>query len=432
MMPRSSRSTGSNSSASSQQPRTRALPPSDVKNGDPNPSASSEKRWWSLLVDPVNCYYGLIVVVLIMTLFGMIMVFSSSSVDLISADQSPFSEVMRQCLFALVGIVVGVIASVIPVKWYSRFAIVLLAAAYVLQAMTVLGFGSAAGGNMGWIVIGGFQFQPAEILKLALCLWLPSVNNVLVKRGVGDIKRFIVPIAGLAIAFLLVLAGRDLGTGLIILLIGVVELFIAGLNLKALVVGLVVVGSGVVTVFVLGNSERLGRIQVLFSGCQGSNQALNECYQTIHGMYALASGGLTGTGLGASREKWNYLPEAQNDFIFAIIGEELGFIGAFAVILGFAIIGWCLIVIAIKHQDAYCRVVMLSIATWIVGQALINVLVVLGLLPVIGLPLPFISAGGTALIMSLAAVGVCVGMARKQKQIALLTWSKVVKRRKKK
>jgi hypothetical protein len=188
-------------------------------------------------------------------------------------------------------------------------------------------------------------------------------------------------------------------------------------------------------VFVTGSGNRMQRIHALFSGCQGSDDKLGVCYQVIHGRFALASGGLFGLGLGASREKWSYLPEAQNDFIFAVIGEELGFVGALAVILLFALIAWFLLQVAVQmrppaerpttavarvadHQRQYARIVLVCITGWICFQALINIMVVLQLAPVIGLPLPFVSAGGTALVSCLTASGVAAAMMREQPQIA--------------
>ena len=145
------------------------------------------------------------------------------------------------------------------------------------------------------------------------------------------------------------------------------------------------------------------------------------CYQSIHAKYALASGGFAGVGLGNSREKWNYLPEAHNDFIFAIIGEELGFVGAIVIIIMFVLIGWCLECIALQSKDRYTSIALVSIAVWIVGQAIINIMVVIGLLPVMGVPMPFVSAGGSSLIMCLTAAGVAISMMRQETQIASAT-----------
>jgi cell division protein FtsW len=376
------------------------------------------RRVWSILTEPIVCYYGFIVTVILLMAFGLLMVFSSSTVDLVAAGKSPFSQLISQAEFAIIGLVGAGVAAFLPMGIYRKFSFFLLLLSMFLQMLTLVGFGVSSGGNTGWISLGPVTFQPAEIMKLALCVWMPQVITVSRQRKLGNIKGFAVPVAFFAFGFLLVLAGKDLGTGLIILLIGAVAIFAGGFNLKAYLVTGAVAVVGIVGIFVLGSTNRMSRITALFSGCTDSADAQGVCYQSIHGLYAIASGGFTGVGLGASREKWNYLPEAHNDFIFAIIGEELGFIGGAVVILGFAVLAWCLVNIALKMKNhPYARLVLVCITAWLVGQALINIMVVLKILPVIGLPLPFISAGGSALVMCLVASGVAVRMAREQDDI---------------
>lgn len=386
---------------------------------DQSPKAGTRPRkWWRLLGEPIVCYYAFIITVLILTAFGLLMVFSSSTVDLVAQGQSPFGQLLTQSIFAIVGIGLAIAASFISLRLYQILSFWALVVAMALQALTLVGFGVSSGGNTGWIALGPLQFQPAEIMKLALCIWMPQVITVGKKRKLGNVRAFVVPLIFFGVCFLLVLAGKDLGTGLIILLIGAVAIFVGGFSLKVYFGAGAVAILGIVGIFVLGSSNRMNRITALFSGCSDAADAQGVCYQTIHGLYAIASGGLTGVGLGASREKWNYLPEAHNDFIFAIIGEETGFLGAGVVILLFAVLAWCLINIA-RHMknEPYPRLVLVCITAWIVGQALINIMVVLQLLPVIGLPLPFVSAGGSALVMCLVASGVAVRMAREQSDI---------------
>lgn len=415
--------------AASSQRHTSAAPQgtqTSAQGGHETPQGAEQARHRSglqILREPIVCYYLFIAVVVVLTLFGLIMVFSSSSVDLVSTGESPYTQLISQSVFAVIGIIVAVIASLLPMKIYERLSFLLLGLALVLQALTLV-IGLSSGGNSGWIRLGPVVFQPAEVLKLALCVWLPSVINNGRRRKLGNIKAYIVPLIFFLIGFALVLAGKDLGTGLIVLLIGAVGIFAGGFNLRVYAVAGVLGVLGIVGVFVLGSSNRMSRITALFSGCTDAADAQGVCYQSIHGRYALASGGFTGLGLGASREKWNYLPEAHNDFIFAIIGEEMGFIGAVMIILCFGLIAWCLVTIALKMKNhPYERLVLICITAWIVGQALINIMVVLQLLPVIGLPLPFVSAGGTALVMCLTASGVAVRMAKEQDDI-----KKIIKR----
>ena len=398
--------------------KSEAAPSSSLGSDEESVQNTPHRKWWQILQEPIVCYYGFIVTVLALTAFGLLMVFSSSTVDLVAAGKSPFNQLLSQGLYAIIGIVVAIAAGFIPLRLYQWISFIALVGAMILQMLTLVGLGISSGGNTGWIALGPITFQPAEIMKLALCIWMPQVISIGKQRKLGSIKAFVLPLGFFIFAFLLVLAGKDLGTGLIILLIGAVAVFAGGFNLKAYlglgILGVLMIGS----VFVLGSSNRMSRITALFSGCSDAADAQGVCYQSIHGLYAIASGGFSGVGLGASREKWNYLPEAHNDFIFAIISEELGFIGAAMVILCFAVLAWCLINIALKMKNKpYPRLVLICITAWICGQALINIMVVLQMLPVIGLPLPFVSAGGTALIMCLLASGVAVRMAREQDDI---------------
>ena len=166
----------------------------------------------------------------------------------------------------------------------------------------------------------------------------------------------------------------------------------------------------------VSSPNRLRRILATYGDCSAAD-AQSVCYQSIHAKYAIASGGFLGLGIGNSREKWNYLPAAHNDFIFAIIGEETGFVGCAIVLLFFAILAWCMIVIALQVTDRYVAMVLMCVAIWIVGQAMVNIGVVVGVFPVLGVPMPFVSAGGSSMIMCLTAAGLVVGLMRSQPQI---------------
>ncbi|GGI13070.1 cell division protein FtsW [Galliscardovia ingluviei] len=376
---------------------------------------------WRIIMNPVWCYYGFILSVMALCVFGLIMVFSSSTVDLIAQGDNPWAQVLQQGIFAILGLIAAIILSRISPDMLRGSSPIVLGVGLFLQTLTITGLGSAAGGNVGWIVIGPLRFQPAEILKWSLCVWMPYALQLTRKnQHAGTIRQYAVPIVSFVAAFGAIMLGGDLGSAMITVLIGAVALFVGGFPLRWFV-GLGVVGAlGVVLVFVQGSSNRMNRILATYTECSGDDlQGL--CYQAIHGNYALASGGLTGVGLGNSREKWNYLPAAFNDFIFAVIGEELGFLGALAVIVLFIIMGWCLINIAMRHQNAYARMVLMCIMVWLVGQGFINIAVVVGILPVMGLPLPFVSYGGTALVMCLAAAGTAIAMARSQDEIRAAT-----------
>jgi cell division protein FtsW len=202
---------------------------------------------------------------------------------------------------------------------------------------------------------------------------------------------------------------------MILVFIGAVAMLIGGFPLRWFF-GIVVLLVVFIVAFVVTSPNRMKRILAAYQPCT-SDDVAGVCYQAIHAKYAMGSGGLLGVGIGNSREKWNYLPEAHNDFIFAIIGEETGFIGAVMVIVLFAILGWCLVCVALQMKNRYVAMVLVCIAMWLVGQALVNIMVVIGFLPVMGVPLPFVSAGGSSLIMCLIAAGVGVSMMRVHPQI---------------
>ena len=202
---------------------------------------------------------------------------------------------------------------------------------------------------------------------------------------------------------------------MILVFIGGVAFLIVGFPGKWMGVG--VLGAVVmVGALAVSSPNRLRRILATYGDCSAAD-AQSVCYQSIHAKYAIASGGFLGLGIGNSREKWNYLPAAHNDFIFAIIGEETGFVGCAIVLLFFAILAWCMIVIALQVTDRYVAMVLMCVAIWIVGQAMVNIGVVVGVFPVLGVPMPFVSAGGSSMVMCLTAAGLVVGLMRSQPQI---------------
>lgn len=369
------------------------------------------------LLNPIWCFHGFRVSVIILTIFGVIMVFSSSSVNMIANGQSPWSQAIKQGGFCVLGLIVGVACMMVPAELIRKFSFVFLIIALLLQSLTFTPLGIDVQGNKGWIGLFGFTFQPAEVVKLALCIWLPRELIYAQKQinKVGPYKAYLKLIAWLGLALLLVVSGKDLGTAMILFAIAGAALLLGDFPGKWLAIvacgGAVLVGGLVIT-----SPNRLSRIMATYQTCSASDMQ-GVCYQAVHGKYAMASGGLLGVGIGNSGEKWGYLPEAHNDFIFAIIGEETGFVGASLVILLFLVLGWCMLVVALQSQDRYITLVLASITVWIVGQAFVNIGVVVGLFPVMGVPLPFVSAGGSSLILCLGAAGVTISMMKQQPQI---------------
>ena len=394
--------------------------PSDRPGSATPPPASApieDYRGMRRLLNPLWCYHGFRLSVITLTCFGVIMVFSSSSVIMVSAGLSPWHQAITQCVYCVIGIVAGVAAMHMPVDWYRRFAGVLLGLAVVLQLITFTPLGVSVNGNAGWVGIPGkFTMQPAEFMKLMLCIWLPRAMQQASQRFKRDgMVAYVWPAFFFGVCLLTVLGGKDVGTAMILVIIGAAAFLVGGFPLRWLlgIFGVLALSIGVI---VVSSPNRMNRILAAYQSCT-NEQAQKVCYQAIRAKYAMASGGFFGVGIGNSKEKWNYLPEAHNDFIFAIIGEETGFLGAALVILLFVVLGWCLICVAMRTRDRYAAVVMVCIATWIVGQGLVNIMVVVGLLPVMGVPLPFVSAGGSSLIMCLMAAGVAISMMRSQDQI---------------
>ncbi|WP_223847628.1 peptidoglycan glycosyltransferase FtsW [Bifidobacterium callitrichos] len=374
------------------------------------------------LFNPLWCYHGFRMSVLGLSVFGVIMVFSSSAVSAASSGKSPFLGSLSQAAFCIVGLIVGFILSFVPIRFYRRFGIVALGGAMALQLLTFTGLGVSQYGNTGWIRVGGsFTIQPAEFIKFALCIWLPSALIVAKRRYdrartvKEQVKAYSVVGGVYGLSLLLVLGGKDLGTAMILLFIGIVAFLISGFPGKWMAM-LVVAMSVLVVALIASSPNRRQRILAAYTECSAAD-AQEICYQSMHARYAIASGGFLGLGLGNSREKWNYLPAAHNDFIFAIIGEETGFLGCAMVILIFVILGWCLLFSALQLKDRYSSMVLMCILVWLVGQAMVNIGVVVGIFPVFGVPMPFISAGGSSMIMCLAISGVAMRFMRQQPQI---------------
>ncbi|MEE6280246.1 putative lipid II flippase FtsW [Georgenia sunbinii] len=363
---------------------------------------------------PVTLSYYLVGgAALLLLAIGVVMVLSASSISSIREnDGNPYGYFLDQAKFALLGLPLMFVASRVPVAWYRKIAWPALAVGLALQALIFTPLARGEKGNTNWIMLPGVgqTIQPSEFLKLALALWL---GLVLARKSALLHKWQHVLVPGLVVSALalgLVLAGHDLGTVLVMAALVAGTMFVAGVPLKWF--GLAaVMGAGAAAFLVVTSRNRMDRIMAVFgSDCDTSA----ACYQTQHGLWGLGTGGISGVGLGASREKWSYLPEAHNDYIFAILGEELGLLGTLLVLALFAALAFGLIRIVRRHEDPFVKIATGGIAAWILGQALINIGVVIGLLPVIGVPLPLVSAGGSALIATLLAMGIVLSFARSE------------------
>ncbi|WP_105804728.1 FtsW/RodA/SpoVE family cell cycle protein [Leucobacter massiliensis] len=352
---------------------------------------------------------ALYAITLLLVGFGLIMVLSSSSITSYLDDQGFFGGFWRQVTFAVIGIPLMLIAAAMPLDFWKRWAWVLLGTGLLLQALVFTPLGIEVYGNRNWIQIGSFGAQPSEALKLALVVW---VGAVLQRKEplLGQMRHELIPVVipGSIIALGSVLLGRDLGTVLIMAAMVFGAMFFGGISWKTL--GVTALGGALAVVFFVVTSEN--RLNRLFGHASGNEDYSGLGWQPLHGLWALAGGGVFGVGLGGSKAKWSWLPAADNDYIFAIIGEELGLIGALLVVVLFIVLTVVMLRVIARARDRFGRAVVGGILVWIVGQAFVNIGVVIGVFPVLGVPLPLISAGGTALIACLGAIGVVISIAR--------------------
>lgn len=350
----------------------------------------------------------LLVTTLGLAIFGCIMVLSASSVTMISQGQSPFSQVSSQVMFLVLGVIAMVGITRIPVGVYHKKFVVnaMLIAALVMQLAVVV-VGVEVNGNRNWLKFpGGVQIQPSEFSKLAIIMWLAWVYS-----RHGDISRSIwrtlfPSIYGVGALVLLIMLGGDMGTAMVYGFIFVGMMWLAGASRSSL---LKIGGAfaALALVGVLSSANRVARIFGVWGSCTNAN-----CDQANSGEVALTTGGFLGVGLGQSRQKYNYLAEAHNDYIFAIIGEELGLLGTLAVLLLYAGLVYCAVRIMLRTTDPLVRLATGGIMIWLSSQAIINMGMVSRILPVIGVPLPFVSYGGSSLLSSLFAAGLLLAFAR--------------------
>jgi len=359
----------------------------------------------------VTSYYVLLGATALLLVIGLVMVLSSSSVESLDEGHSPYAVFFNQAQFALIGLPIFFVLMRLPVRVLKAVAWPALGAGVLFQLLVFTPLGRSTGGNTGWIYLGSFSAQPSEALKLALAVWLGVVlarKQALLQRWQHVFVPAVIVAAG---AIGLVLLGHDLGTAMVMILLVFGALFVAGVPLKMFAVA-GAAGVGAAAVLALTSTNRMHRIDSWLDSSTCSNSG--ACYQTLHGGWGLASGGIGGLGLGQSREKWSYLPAAHNDFIFAILGEELGLVGTLIVLGLFGLLAFAMIRVIRRHPDPFVQITTGAILCWIIGQALLNVAVVIGLAPVIGVPLPLVSAGGSALIMTMAALGVVISFARSE------------------
>ncbi len=356
-------------------------------------------------------YVVMVSMVFFLVSFGLVMVLSSSFVgSALGNDGDFFATFFRQVVWVALGVPLMLVISRFPARALKKLAPSIFLVALLLQGLVFTPLGITSGGNTNWVNIAGFTGQPSEILKVAMIIWMAAILADRIDV-VEDYRTLLRPLGlGVLMALALVMLGQDLGTMGVMVIIALGIVFLAGAKLSHLFTVVALIGAGVALLAMLSPS-RIDRIMTWFSGCT-EDDYLGTCWQIVHSTYALGSGGILGVGLGNSRAKWSWLPHAETDFIFAIVGEELGLIGTSMVILSFVILAVSMARLVRAQPDPFARLVTGGVMVWLIGQAMINIAVVLEVLPVLGVPLPFMSVGGSALLASLLGIGAVMALNR--------------------
>ncbi|MFK0170076.1 putative lipid II flippase FtsW [Streptomyces sp. NPDC090306] len=377
-----------------------------------NPVAALYTRARRAWDRPLTAYYLILGGSLLITVLGLVMVYSASQITALQLSLPGSYFFRKQFLAAVIGGALMFAAARMPVRLHRALAYPILAGAVFLMALVqVPGIGMSVNGNQNWISLGGsFQIQPSEFGKLALVLWgADLLARKQDRKLLTQWKHMLVPLVPAAFMLLgLIMLGGDMGTAIILTAILFGLLWLAGAPTR-LFVGVLSVALVLGAILIKTSPNRMSRLACIGATDPGKN---DSCWQAVHGIYALASGGLFGSGLGASVEKWGQLPEAHTDFIFAVTGEELGLAGTLSVLALFAALGYAGIRVAGRTEDPFVRYAAGGVTTWITAQAVINVGAVLGLLPIAGVPLPLFSYGGSALLPTMFAIGLLIAFAR--------------------
>ncbi|GAA0407784.1 putative lipid II flippase FtsW [Streptomyces luteireticuli] len=361
---------------------------------------------------PLTAYYLILGGSLLILVLGLVMVYSASQIKALQSGLAPTYFFRKQLLAAAIGAVLLLVAARTPVKLLRALAYPLLAGtAFLLVLVQVPGIGETINGNTNWISLGGpFQAQPSEFAKLAVVLWgADLLARKQSKKLLTQWKHLLVPLVPVTFVLLgLIMIGGDMGTTVVLTAVLLGLLWVAGAPTR-LFSGVIGVTAALAFLFIKTSANRMSRLACIGATDPGTN---DQCWQAVHGIYALANGGWFGAGLGASVEKWGELPEPHTDFIFAITGEELGLAGTLSVLALFAALGYAGIRVAGRTEDPFVRYAAGAVTTWITAQAVVNIGAVLGLLPIAGVPLPLFSYGGSALLPTMFAIGLLIAFAR--------------------
>jgi cell division protein FtsW len=370
----------------------------------------------NLFSRPINLYFMLVGSTLGLSIFGLIMVFSASSIYSLENSGSTWTILFRQFIFLMISIPMAWVLSrlsLIRWKFIARFGVI--ASVGLLVIVQIPGVGKSVNGNHNWISLGFVDVQPSEIVKFLMILWAGAI--LARYERAGDIQvnvlKLIAPTYLLCI--ILVLKGSDLGTASVFAFVLAGLLWVSGVHLK-LFAAVTAAGFLGIAALIISAPYRVARFSVLLNPF-AADQYKSVGWQPAHSLLGLASGGLFGVGLGASRQKWGNLPEAHTDFIFSVIGEELGLFGTISVLLTLSILIFSIFKIALRAQDPMVRYVCSGVGCWIGIQTILNIGSAISVLPVVGVTLPLLSYGGSALIATYMGIAFVIGAARRDPAI---------------
>ncbi|MBI5044147.1 MAG: putative lipid II flippase FtsW [Nitrospirae bacterium] len=351
--------------------------------------------------------YSLFIIVTILTAIGILMIYSSSAIPALKKMNDLFFFLKRQMIWAVIGLVAMIIVSRIDYRNWDRLFLPLLFLTILLLILVLIpSIGREVNGARRWLRLGILSFQPAELSKLTIIIYMA---RIITKKGerIKDFMNGFLPVMSIiGIIVMLIMIEPDIGTAVTIGIIALSLLFAGGARLKHIML------LGIFLMPILYSVLSTGyRWQRIISTWDPWKDPYNSGYQIIQSYLALGSGGLLGAGLGEGKQKLFFLPEAHTDFIFSILGEELGFAGAVTVIALFAALIYLGFVIALRTEDVFARYLALGITIMIGIQAVINISVVTGLLPTKGIPLPFVSFGGSSLLVNMMSIGILMNIA---------------------
>ncbi|MFI7060754.1 putative lipid II flippase FtsW [Kribbella sp. NPDC050124] len=376
--------------------------------------SATERPWVAAIREvldrPLTSYHILLGATGLLLVLGLLMVLSASSVLSLRANGNSYTIFIRQLIWVGVGLPMAYVASRMTPRHFRMLSYVALLGSVFLLVLTYIpGLGVGVNGNTNWLNLGGpLQIQPSEFAKLALVMWCADLY-ARKEKLLTQWKHLLVPmvpVCGLVIA--LVVGQHDLGTALVLMAVMLGLIWIVGAPTRLFVATIVVVGA-IASYFVTTAQHRMDR---LMNFTNPLSDPSGVGWQAYHSFYALSTGGWWGVGIGNSRQKWGNLPEAHTDFIFSVIGEELGLVGSLTVLALFLVLAYAGVRIATRNTEPFVRYAAAGITIWIMAQTLVNLGAVIGLLPIVGIPLPLLSYGGSALLPTLIAIGMLLAFAK--------------------